>query len=150
MGDATIRIRPLVAEDEAAWRELWAAYLRFYETEVGAAVYATTFARLLSGDAWEYRALIAEIDGRPAGLAHYLFHRHCWTLENVCYLQDLFVAAPARGKGIGRALIEAVYGAADRAGAPAVYWLTQESNAPARALYDRVGRLTPFIKYARP
>ena len=32
---------------------------------------------------------------------------------------------------------------------PNVYWLTQEFNATARRLYDRVGRATPFIKYRR-
>ncbi len=150
MGDAAVRIRPLVAEDEADWRGLWTGYLQYYETEVGEDVYQTTFARLLSGEDNEFHALIAEIDGRPVGLVHYLFHRHCWKVENVCYLQDLYADPGVRGKGIGRALIEAVYAAADRAGAPSVYWLTQDFNAPARLLYDKIGTLTPFIKYVRP
>ncbi len=55
-----------------------------------------------------------------------------------------------RGQGIGRALIEAVYAAADAAGKPSVYWMTQEFNYPGRMLYDRVGVKTPFIKYSRP
>ena len=84
------------------------------------------------------------------GLVHYLFHRHCWREENVCYLQDLYADPEVRGKGIGRALIEAVYAAADAAGAPSVYWLTQDFNHTARKLYDRIGTVTPFIKYARP
>ena len=83
------------------------------------------------------------------GLAHIIFHRHGWQVEDVCYLQDLYVAPEARGTGAGRALIEAVYAAADAAGAPNVYWLTQEFNTTARQLYDRVGRLTPFVKYVR-
>ena len=150
MGDAAVRIRPLIAEDEADWRGLWTGYLQYYETEVGEDVYQSTFARLLSGDNHEFHALIGEIDGRPAGLVHYLFHRHCWKVENVCYLQDLYTDPAIRGRGIGRALIEAVYDAADREGAPAVYWLTQDFNAPARQLYDKVATLTPFIKYVRP
>ncbi|MCZ7597268.1 MAG: GNAT family N-acetyltransferase, partial [Gammaproteobacteria bacterium] len=40
--------------------------------------------------------------------------------------------------------------AADANGSPAVYWLTQEFNHTARNLYDRIGRVTPFIKYVRP
>jgi len=52
--------------------------------------------------------------------------------------------------GIGRKLIEAVYDAADKAGSPSVYWLTQDFNSTARTLYDRTGVLTPFIKYQRP
>jgi len=79
-----------------------------------------------------------------------VFHRHAWKIEDVCYLQDLYVDPNHRGTHAGRALIEAVYDASDRAGAPSVYWLTQEFNETGRRLYDRVGTLTPFIKYARP
>lgn len=143
-------IRPLRPTDEAAWRHLWSDYLAFYETAVSEEVYASTFARLFGPDPQDFNCLIAEVEGRPVGLAHYLFHRHGWKIENVCYLQDLFVAPKARGTGTGRALIEAVYAAADAAGAPAVYWLTQDFNHTARQLYDRVARVTPFIRYNRP
>ena len=71
------------------------------------------------------------------------------SITNRCYLEDLFVSPDARGLGAGRALIEAVYAAADAAGADQVYWLTAHSNETARKLYDRVGRLTPFVKYRR-
>ncbi len=145
-----VTIRPLEARDEAEWRRLWTAYLDFYESKVPEEVYATSFARMLSGAAGEFRGLIAEVDGRPCGLVHYLFHRHGWKVENVCYLQDLYADPEVRGKGVGRALIEAVYAAADAEGAPAVYWMTQEFNGTARRLYDRIGTLTPFIKYSRP
>ncbi|MBN9890247.1 GNAT family N-acetyltransferase [Salipiger abyssi] len=150
MSQSNVIVRPLAAQDEANWRELWAAYLTFYESSVTDEVYRTTFARLLSPDEHEFHARVAEIDGTPVGIVHYLFHRHCWRVENVCYLQDLYAAPEARGKGVGRALIEAVYAEADRAGAPSVYWLTQEFNHTARQLYDRIGTLTPFIKYQRP
>jgi GNAT superfamily N-acetyltransferase len=142
-------IRPLRAVDEADWRRLWTGYLEFYETSVPEEVYRTTFTRLLSGDTHEFHGLVAERDGRLIGLTHYLFHRHCWRVENVVYLQDLYVEPEARGSGAGRALIEAVYAAADAAGCPTVYWLTQDFNATARRLYDRVAKLTPFIKYQR-
>lgn len=142
-------IRPLRALDEADWRRLWTGYLEFYETSVPEEVYQTTFARLLSGEPHEFRGLVAERGGRLIGLTHYLYHRHCWRIENVVYLQDLYVEPEARGSGAGRALIEAVYAAADAAGCPTVYWLTQDFNATARRLYDRVATLTPFIKYQR-
>jgi len=145
----TTTIRPLRAEDEEDWRRLWTGYLEFYETSVPDEVYHTTFARLLSGAQHEYRGLIAERDGQPVGLTHYLFHRHCWRVENVVYLQDLYVDPEVRGTGAGRALIEAVYAAADAAGCPTVYWLTQDFNATARLLYDRIAKVTPFIKYQR-
>ncbi|MDP2738172.1 MAG: GNAT family N-acetyltransferase [Pseudorhodobacter sp.] len=147
MSDATIR--PLRAQDEADWRRLWDGYLAFYKTSVSEAVHVATFARLLGTDARDFNGLIAEQDGRVLGLAHYLFHRHCWKIEDTCYLQDLYVAPEARGIGLGRALIEAVYRAADAAGAPAVYWLTQDFNTEARLLYDRIAVLSPFIRYNR-
>ena len=149
--DFQVRIRPLRASDEADWRRLWTGYLAYYETTVPDTVYQSTFARLLGDDPRDFSCLVAEdASGRLVGLTHFLFHRHAWKVEEVCYLQDLFADPDARGLGVGRALIEAVYAAADAAGAPAVYWLTQDFNATARTLYDRIGELTPFIKYQRP
>lgn len=143
-------IRPLRPEDEADWRKLWTGYLAFYQTSLPEAIYRSTFARLLGDDPQDFSALVAEVDGKLLGLTHYLFHRHAWKVENVCYLQDLYVDPEARGTGLGRSLIEAVYARADAAGSPAVYWLTQDFNAQARQLYDRVARVTPFIRYIRP
>lgn len=145
----TTTIRPLRSEDEADWRRLWTGYLEFYETSVPEEVYRSTFARMLSGAQHEFHGLVAEQDGQVIGLTHYLFHRHCWRIENVVYLQDLYVDPSARGTGAGRALIEAVYAAADAAGCPTVYWLTQDFNATARRLYERIAKVTPFIKYQR-
>ena len=144
-----ILIRPVRKDDEAEWRRLWTAYLEFYESTVSEEVYGTTFARLLSDDPHEYNGLVAEQDGRLVGLTHYLFHRHCWKVENTIYLQDLYADPDVRGTGVGRALIEAVYAAGDAAGCPSVYWMTQEFNVTARQLYDRIANLTPFIKYSR-
>ncbi|WP_112321471.1 GNAT family N-acetyltransferase [Oceanibium sediminis] len=143
-------IRPLRPEDEVAWRGLWFAYLDFYGASVPEEVYATYFARLLSDDPGEYHCRLALVDDTAVGLVHYLFHRHGWKLENVVYIQDLYVTPALRGSGTGRALIETVYVEADAAGCPSVYWLTQEFNETARVLYDRVGEVTPFIKYQRP
>jgi GNAT superfamily N-acetyltransferase len=146
---ATPLIRPLRPEDQADWHRLWTAYLAFYKTSVPEEVYATTFARLLGDDPQDFSALVAEVDGQLLGLTHYLFHRHAWKVERVCYLQDLYVDPSARGTGLGRALIEAVYARADAAGSPAVYWLTQDFNTTARQLYDRIAQVTPFIRYVR-
>lgn len=144
-----LTIRPLTAEDQEDWRRLWTAYLDFYGATVSEEVYETYWKRLLGDDPQDFSGLIALQDGKAIGLTHYLFHRHGWKVENVCYLQDLYVDESLRGTGAGRALIEAVYAAADKAGAPSVYWLTQDFNHTARKLYDRIGALTPFIKYQR-
>ncbi len=148
MSDA-VTIRKLTPADEKDWRALWRAYLEYYETSVPEEVYATTFARLLSADHPKQNALLAVQGQRPVGLVHYIYHPHNWRLEDVCYLQDLYAAPEVRGTGVGRKLIEAVYDAADADGCPSVYWMTQDFNATARLLYDRIATLTPFIKYAR-
>lgn len=145
----TLTIRPIRKTDEHEWRRLWTAYLTFYETTVPEEVYQTTFQRLLSGGEHEYRGFLAELDGKPVGLAHYLFHRHCWTIADTCYLQDLYADAEIRGQGIGRALIEAVHAEATKAGSKYVYWTTAHDNETARKLYDRIGELTPFIEYLK-
>ncbi|MDA7428893.1 GNAT family N-acetyltransferase [Primorskyibacter aestuariivivens] len=144
-----VTIRTLRASDRDQWASLWRDYLAFYETSVPDRIYDVLFSRLLGDDPRDFNALVAEVDGRLVGLTHYLFHRHGWKEEEVCYLQDLYAAPDMRGRGVGRKLIEAVYKAADDHGAPSVYWLTQEFNHTARDLYDRVAVLTPFIKYQR-
>lgn len=144
-----IEIRPLRPEDAAEWRRLWTGYLEFYQTTVPEEVHATTFSRLLGDDPQDFNGFLALVGGRPMGLVHFLFHRHCWKIENVCYLQDLYVDPQARGTGLGRKLIEAVYAAADANGTPAVYWLTQDFNTTGRRLYDRIAQVTPFIRYMR-
>ncbi len=145
-----LTIRPLRPEDRDLWAEMWRDYLAFYETEVPDSTFQSTFARLLGDDPNDFSCFVADLDGQLLGLTHYLFHRHAWKEESVCYLQDLYARPEARGTGVGRALIEAVYEEADRQKAPSVYWLTQENNHTARKLYDRIGKLSPFLKYQRP
>lgn len=144
-----IEIKQIRASDRAAWAPLWRDYLAYYETELGPEIYETAFERLVDPAIKDYNGFLAWDGDRAVGLVHYIYHRHGWKVEPVCYLQDLFAAPDTRGSGVGKALIEAVYEAADTDGAPSVYWLTQDFNAPARKLYDRVAVLTPFIKYQR-
>lgn len=144
-----IRVRQLRSSDRAQWQRLWTAYLAFYESTATTEVYETAFTRLLGNDPQDFHGALAESDGQPVGLVHYVFHRHLWKVENVCYLQDLYADPEARGQGVGRALIEHVYAQADAAGCPSVYWTTQDFNETARKLYDRIGQKTPFIKYSR-
>lgn len=145
----SVEIRPLRREDRSQWEGLWRAYLAFYQTELPAAQYELHFGRLTDESRRDMRGLVADAAGRLLGLAHVIFHPHGWKPADVAYLQDLYVSPEARGTGLGRRLIEAVYAMADRDGAADVYWLTQTFNASARQLYDRVGQATPFLKYQR-
>ena len=146
----SLEIRSLQQSDYADWRRLWTAYLEFYEATVPDEVYATTWQRLFDDGEYEPKGLIALLDGRAVGLTHYLFHRTCWSVENKCYLQDLFADPHVRGKGVGAALIGAVSRAAAAKGLSGIYWLTHETNATARKLYDRVATNSGFIRYNRP
>lgn len=142
-----IAIRPLEQSDHADWRRLWTAYLEFYKATVPEEIYRTTWERLFTAGEFEPKGFIARLDGKAVGLTHYLYHRSCWSLVDNCYLQDLFTDEAARGHGVGAALIEAVRQEAAKIGVTNVYWMTHETNATARKLYDRVARRTGFIEY---
>lgn len=143
-----IRIRELSEADREAWLPLWQGYLTFYGTSVSQAVTDETWRRLLDPDHTITGLLACDAAGRPVGMVHYLFHPVTWSVGDRCYLEDLFVSEDARGTGAGRALILAVKEKAVEAGADQLYWLTQDFNEAARALYDKVADKTPFIKYA--
>ena len=144
-----IGIRPLEQRDRTEWLPLWQGYLDFYETAVPDAVTDETWRRIVdpAGPVHGFGAFDGA--GHLIGIVHFLFHPVTWSVAERCYLEDLFVSPNARGTGAGQALIEAVYRAADAAGADQVYWLTATTNATARRLYDRVAHATPFMKYQR-
>lgn len=147
-----INVRPITRADKAQWLALWAGYNAFYErrgpTEVLPEVTETTWDRFFDADEPVF-ALVAEQEGQLLGLVHYLYHRNTVMIGMACYLQDLFTSPAARGKGVGRALIEAVYEEARKAGSPRVYWQTQVSNVTARLLYDRIAENSGFIVYRK-
>jgi GNAT superfamily N-acetyltransferase len=143
-------IRPLQRSDRAGWEELWRGYLRFYRSELDPAVTDATFERLCArSDGMLGLIAVPDGGGAPVGLAHVVLHPSTWSAGSYAYLEDLYVSSAARGSGVARALIEAVYAEADAAGADRVYWHTQEFNAPARSLYDQVAQRTSFIVYQR-
>ncbi|EKN01033.1 MULTISPECIES: GNAT family N-acetyltransferase [Acidocella] len=144
----SLRIRPLEAEDRAGWEALWQGYLRFYEEDLPGEVTEIVFQRLLD-PAEPMVALVAEGEGALLGLVHCVFHRGTWSVSDVCYLEDLFTAPAARGQGVGRALIEAVYELARGRGVGRVYWVTQEGNKTAQALYEKLAERADFIQYRK-
>ena len=148
----TLVVREVRPEDFEQWLTLWAGYNTFYE-RVGPAAIPEAVTRLTWSrffDAYEpMHALVAERAGALLGLAHIIYHRNTTMVGPACYLQDLFTAAEARGQGIGRALIEAVYAHAKAGGGERVYWQTHETNATAQRLYDGVADRPGFILYRK-
>ncbi len=150
--DSSIAIRPIERADYPRWLPLWDGYNAFYgrsgPTALAPEITQATWSRFFD-EAEPVHALVAERGAELVGIAHYLFHRSTTLLAPTCYLQDLFTAPAARGQGVGRALIEAVYARARDAGSARVYWQTHETNATARALYDQVAAWYGFIVYRK-
>ena len=147
-----VTIRALAEGDFPAWKPLWDSYNAFYdrvgETALPADVTQMTWSRFF--DAGEpMHAIVAERSHTLLGLVHFLFHRSTNQIAPICYLQDLFTVEDARGQGVGRALIAAVYRHAAEVGCPRVYWQTHETNRVARRLYDKVAERSGFIVYRK-
>ncbi|MDI9777028.1 MULTISPECIES: GNAT family N-acetyltransferase [Pseudomonas] len=144
----SVTLRPVSAQDHAAWLELWQAYLRFYQTELAEEVSLSTWQRLLDPNEPTHSTL-AWVDGKAVGMVNFIYHRSNWSIENSCYLQDLYVDGSQRGLGIGRRLIEHVYATAKDAGCIKVHWLTHETNATAISLYQQVAERPGFIQFRK-
>lgn len=143
-----ITIGPLEPEDRETWEDLFRAYIAFYERVSPQEVYDRAWREFREGE--RMHALGARVDGHLVGITHFLVHPNTSALTDVCYLQDLFTAPEARGKGVARALIDAVADWARTRHCDRVYWQTQESNTTARRLYDQVAVNRGFIVYQVP
>ncbi|MCA1325472.1 GNAT family N-acetyltransferase [Herbaspirillum sp. alder98] len=147
-----VHIRPASQQDLAQWQPLWEAYNAFYgrsgATALPADITRLTWSRILDA-AEPVHALVAEREGQLLGLAHFLYHRNTILAGPVCYLQDLFTVPAARGQGVARALIEALYRRAADDGAERVYWHTHHTNSGARHLYDKLADDSGFIVYRK-
>lgn len=143
----SIQIKSLQYSDRLEWEELARGYKAFYNTPTTASEYAAAWEKLVLRK--EVFGLGARIDGKLVGIAHYLFHTTTWA-SKICYLQDLFTLPAARGKGIARALIQAVENDAAAQGASRYYWHTHESNTAARSIYERFAKSSGFVLYLAP
>lgn len=142
----SIIVRDVTAADHDAWLPLWQGYQAFYKATIAAEITALTWQRFLD-PAEPMRAYVAELGGQIVGIVHTIDHRSCWTAGDYCYLQDLYTAEQVRGRGVGSALIAHVRAAAQGRGCSRVHWLTHESNAQARQLYDQLADRSGFIQY---
>ena len=148
MSNEDVLVRSLETRDEAAWRRLWAGYLTFYKATLPDAVTDATWAKLVGEDE-VFIGTVAEVNGDVVGIANSILHPTTWSLNQFCYLNDLFVDPSIRGKGIGKLLIDDLIAKAEANGWARVYWSTKEDNSVARRLYDRYGAADGFVRYAR-
>ena len=127
---------------------LWQNYLSFYQASLLLEVTNATWQNIVDSDtaiygfgAWRGSELV--------GFTHVVLHPNTWNITQCCYLEDLYVNDSMRGQGIGRRLIEYVYAFADKQKCNRVYWHTQEDNAQARVLYDKVATKTDMVQYRK-
>jgi GNAT superfamily N-acetyltransferase len=139
-------IRELDKSDKSSWLVLWRGYLEFYETDIPIEQTELTWSRLLDSE-FNMHGLVIEDGEVISGIVHYSFQNSTWSPNGHCYLEDLFVAPSIRGKGLGRALIDAVYDIAVKNGCSRLYWTTDATNESARKLYDSYTKESGKIQY---
>jgi GNAT superfamily N-acetyltransferase len=144
-----MNIREINQNDENGWRTLWAEYLAYYKVDLTEEVTQNVWNRMMD-EKDPLRGLVADDDGKIIGFTHYFFHGTTWHPTSYCYLEDLFVDQNVRSKGTGRALISGVKLAAIEEGAAKLYWHTDKQNETAQALYNKIAKLTDFIRYDVP
>ena len=149
MGKVSTIIRPLELADKSRWLELWEGYLTFYESSLTPEQSELTWQRL-HDDSFNLNGLVALVDGKVIGFAHFLYRPSSWAENDYCYLEDLFVDETVRGAGAGRSLIDAVIVAARAKMSGRVYWTTRESNTRARVLYNSYSPASEFVQYRLP
>ena len=139
-------IRPALPGDEAAWRKLWQGYCDFYDAKVSDTVTTRTWSRILDPDSGVL-CIVAEVDGQVYGFANCVIHENTWELQPVCYLEDLYVLPSARGRGVGKAMMEWLRNAMRAEGWARLYWVTAQDNVAARALYEQFTPADGFVRY---
>ena len=135
---ADFQIVPPVPQDEQDWRRNWAAYRTRYTIAVDPLTTDIVWARLLDPTS-SMRGLIArDGDGTGIGFCHLNLHDNAWSLHPFCNLQDMFIAAEHRRRGVGRAMLLHIFDLARANRWARVHWTTGQANTAARAFYDSV------------
>jgi GNAT superfamily N-acetyltransferase len=145
----TLTIRAIEEKDKSQWLKLWAGYLEFYKSTISSEQTELTWKRLINNELKMF-GFVAENEDGVIGFTHCLFRPSTWTETDYCYLEDLFVDANIRGKGVGRALMDKVVDLAKEKKSKRVYWTTQEFNKTARILYDSITPVSEFVQYRLP
>lgn len=142
-------VRQVKQADLQTWCDYWAQYQAFYQVGLGPAITERTWARFF--DPAEPMHCAVATDGEQIfGFVHYVFHRSTWGRNDFCYLEDLYVCPSARGRTVGKRLIEFVQDQARQQQCDRLYWHTQETNRTAQRLYDWIAEKPGVIEYRMP
>lgn len=138
--------RALRAADHDQWLPLWDSNNLGHRDE---AVTQETWRRILAEDEPVY-GVCAEQNGDLLGITHYILHPTTGHLRPVCYVQDVYVRADQRRRGIARRLVEHVIRTGTQEQWARIYWLTPNDNESAKALYKNLGIKLDFAFYVLP
>jgi ribosomal protein S18 acetylase RimI-like enzyme len=139
-------VRSISPSDKQSWRDLYHAYLHFYETEPIPESTELVWQRLTSESPQIKSVVVAKAD-QLIGFAHFHIQLSTWSQTSHCYLEDLYVDPSQRGLGVGSKLIDAVKSQAKKFECTEMYWITRTDNRIARNLYDSVAKLSDFVRY---
>jgi ribosomal protein S18 acetylase RimI-like enzyme len=140
-------IRDAVAGDREGWLKLWAEYCARDGHAIPEDITRRTWERLIDSSE-PMGCLFAEGDGGELlAFCHFVLHPNTFSAKMCCYMEDLFVSPAARRKGIATALVQALITRGRAEQWCRVYWITEEDNAAAQAMYDRIGKRTGHIRY---
>jgi GNAT superfamily N-acetyltransferase len=131
---------------KADWRRLYDGYAAHYKREMTDAI-ADTVWGWINDPTHTQQAVIAVLDGVPVGLAHFQSIPSPLEATHVGFLDDLFVADTARGKGVAKALLAHLNQVGQERGWEIVSWITADDNYRARSLYDQVAQKAGWNVY---
>jgi len=145
LADDSVIVRPAAAADEAAWRRLWQAFAVDGPEACAPGSDDYVWRQAMAPES-PMGLLLAVARGAPQGFLLYATHPYSWNPREACYLLDLYVVPACRGQGVGRQLIDSLAELGRARDWYKIYWMTQRDN-PARHLYDKVGALSPLVRY---
>ncbi len=145
-----MKVRPIDPADRQSWLTLWQGYLDFYHVDLTQEVTDTLWTRLQTSEIPIHGMVAENSEGRVIGFVHYVIHLNTWNSTSICYLEDLYVDETIRGSGAGKALINTLAQEAKIQGWGRLYWMTDKGNDRARGLYDKLAKLTDYVRYEYP
>jgi GNAT superfamily N-acetyltransferase len=143
-----IEVAPVTPGEYEELQPLIAAYQRFYGVEEIDEERNRAFFRRFLAPSEDGMLLGARAGGPLLGYACLYWHFSSLQATETVLMNDLYVDEGARGRGIGRALIEATADVARERGASHVEWATEPDNQTAQRLYDSTGaERTEWVEY---
>jgi len=131
-----ISVKALTIDDRMGWESLWQGYQNHLRSRLPDSVVGETWLKLMDARVPLY-GLAGFIDTyRMAGIIHYSFSPSSWSKGPMCQIQDLYVGNELRGQGVGHALIDGAFIAADKEKCSQVFWHLNRSDFRAKLLLD--------------